>query len=584
MKSRSAFALRVRVIAICAVLVAIVLVGRLYVLQVVRGDEYRQEAENEYVRQSQNQVDRGSIFFTAKDGTEISAATIASGDTIALNPQKVVDPAAAYRTLKQFLPDLDEAAFLAKAAKKEDVYQEAARQVPADAGAKITAASVPGVQVLKETWRYYPGGPLAAHQIGFLAYGQDGVTLTGQYGLERYYDTALTRSANGLYVNFFADLFTNIRSELFSDAAGPGADLVTSIEPTVQSFLEGELKKYDDAWHPKIAGGIIMDPSTGAIIAMGSLPNFDLNDFRNADPSAFRDPLVANDYEFGSIMKAITMASGIDSGAVTPTTTYDDTGCITLDQKKICNYDLKARGVIPMQQVLSQSLNVGASFVALKMGTTTFAGYLKRFGIEEETGIDLPSEVSPLVANLGSHRQVEFATASFGQGIAMNAVAMTRALATLANHGEVPSPHVGVELDYGGGIRKEIGWSPPRAAISPESADTITRMLVTVVDTALANGKAKLPGYSVAAKTGTAQIAAPGGGYYPDRYLHSFFGYFPAFDAKFIVFFFALEPQGAQYASETWTQPFMDTTKFLINYYDIPPDRAPVASSTSLKR
>lgn len=579
MKSRSRFASRVRLLALGVILIAILFIGRLYVIQVMHGAEYRQQAENEYVKQSQNQVERGSIFFTAKDGTLISAATIASGDTVALNPKKLTDPAAAYERLKKYLPTLDQKTFLAKATQAGSVYQEVARRISKETGNAIIAEDIPGVEVLKETWRYYPGGSIAAHEIGFLAYGNDGVTLTGQYGLERYYNDTLSRSSAGLYVNFFADLFTNIRSELFSDDAQPGADLVISIEPTVQGFLESQLRKYDDKWHPRIAGGIIMDPATGNIIAIASTPSFDPNEFRKADPSLFQNPMVENVYEFGSIMKAVTMASGIDSGAVTPDTTYDDTGCITLDKSKICNYDLKARGVIPMQQILSQSLNVGAAWVANKMGTTTFTAYLKKFGVEDETGIDLPSEGTPLVANLSSNRKVEYATASFGQGLALTPVAMARVLATLAGHGKVPSPHIGLELDYGGGITKNLNWSPPRQAISAESADTLTRMLVSVVDTSLANGTIKLPGYSVAAKTGTAQVSDPSTHkYYTDRYLHSFFGYFPAFDAKFLVFFFALEPKGAQYASETWTTPFSDTTKFLINYYNIPPDRSPATS------
>jgi cell division protein FtsI/penicillin-binding protein 2 len=576
MRRRSEFANRVRAIAFVILAIAVVFIVRLYFLQVVHGSDYRTQAEKQYVRQSPDQVDRGSIYFTAKDGSLLSAASIASGNTIAMNPQKLTDPEDAYARLKEYLPGIEKEDFLAKAAKTEEVYEEVARQVPADIGQKITGENIPGIQVLKETWRYYPGKSLAGQTIGFLAYGKDGRTLTGQYGLERSYDSALSKTSGGLYVNFFADLFTNIRTKFFSGNDEPGADLETSIEPTVQRFLENELSTYADTWHPKVVGGIIMDPKTGEIVALASLPGFDPNDFKDADPSTFSNPLVQDDYEFGSIMKAITMASGLDSGSVTPETTYNDTGCITLDQKKICNYDFKARGVIPMQQVLSQSLNVGASWVALRMGTSTFTSYLKKFGIEDETGIDLPSEASPLVTNLSSNRSVEYATASFGQGIALTPVAMTRALATLANHGQVPSPHVGVTLDYGGGITKDLNWSPPREAISPETADTITRMLVTVVDTALQNGKVKIPEYSVAAKTGTAQIANPaGGGYYADRYLHSFFGYFPAFDARFIIFLYSFEPVGAQYSSETWTTPFMNTVHFLINYYDIPPDRAP---------
>ena len=580
MTAKAKFAYRIRFIAGAVILIGLVLLGRLYFIQVVHGKDFRAKAESQYVEQATNQIDRGDIYFTTKQGTHISAATIASGYTIALDPQKLGDSNATFDALKKLIPSLDASAFLAKAAKKDQVYVEAAEQVPSDAGDAISALKLPGVEVLASHWRFYPGGSLAAGTIGFLGYGADGTTLSGQYGLERYYNDALTHSDGGLFVNFFADLFTNIRAKFSSDTVEPGADLVTSIEPSVQQFLEEDLDQYAEAWHPDTSGGIIMDPHTGAIIAMATRPTFDPNDFKDADPESLGNPLVQHVYEFGSIVKALTMAAGLDSGAVTPGTTYNDTGCITLDKKKICNYDLKARGVIPMQQILSQSLNVGAAWVANQMGTTTFTSYLKKYGLEDETGIDLPGEASPLVANLLSPRQVEYATASFGQGIAVTPVAMARALATLANDGVVPSPHVGTELDYGGGITKTLGWSPPVRAISDETDREITQMLVTVVDTALANGKDKMPDYSIAAKTGTAQIEDPATKqYYPDRYLHSFFGYFPAYNPKFLVFFYAVYPKGAEYASETWTPPFINTVHFLINYYDVPPDRSPTDAS-----
>jgi cell division protein FtsI/penicillin-binding protein 2 len=317
-----------------------------------------------------------------------------------------------------------------------------------------------------------------------------------------------------------------------------------------------------------------MDPKTGEIIAMAAKPDFDPNGFTGSDVRTLSNPLVENVYEFGSTMKPLTVAAGIDAGVITPESTYNDKGSATFDKATIYNYDLKGRGVVSMQEVLNQSLNTGVAHVVGKLGTQKFKEYFIRFGITEETGIDLPNEESPLISNLESPRTIEYVTASFGQGIALTPIAMTRALATLANHGVVPAPHVGVELDYGGGIKKKIGWSPERQAITPESAEKVTRMLVEVVDTSLKGGTVMIPEYAIAAKTGTAQIAKKGErGYYDDRYLHSFFGYFPAYEPKFIIFLFASEPKGARYASETWTDPFMTAVKFLINYYNIPPDR-----------
>lgn len=572
---RAKFIFRVRIIAFAIFLIALVLIGRLYFVQVVHGDEYRLKAESQYVSQSTNRIDRGSIFFSPQIGVPISAATIESGYTIAINPSTLANPQKAYDTLKKFFPDLDVDDFLRRAGKEGDVYEEIKRRVPESVGQNILSQDVIGIEVLRERWRFYPGDSLAAHAVGFVGFAEDGTTVTGRYGLERFYNDALSQSDGGLYVNFFADLFTNIRSQLFESEVVPGADLVTSIEPSVQQYLESILVSYQESWRPKTSGAIVMDPKSGSIIAIAALPTFDLNTFNQSDIESFSNPLIESVYEFGSTMKPLTMAAAIDAGAVYPDTLYDDVGYAVFDGARIENFDGKARGRVSMQEVLSQSLNTGIAFVVNRMGTKTLRDYFERYGITEETGIDLPNEASPLVDNLTSPRQIEYVTAGFGQGIAITPVAMTRALATLANNGAVPSPHVGVELDYGGGIKKEIGWSPPRQAISPESAETVSRMLVEVVDTALKGGTVKIPEYTIAAKTGTAQIArVDARGYYTDRYLHSFFGYFPAYDPKFLVFLFAVEPKGARYASETWTDPFMETVKFLITYYDIPPDRA----------
>ena len=268
------------------------------------------------------------------------------------------------------------------------------------------------------------------------------------------------------------------------------------------------------------------------------------------------------------------MAAGLDSGAIVPETTYYDSGELTLDTFTIRNFDGRGRGTVPMQEVLNQSLNTGVSWIVTQMGKEQFRDYFLSYKLGSETGIDLPNEAFGLVDNLNSPRDVEYATASFGQGIAMTPIAVTRALATLGNGGHLVTPHIVKKINFIDGTEREMKYPEGTQVIKPETSEEISRMLTVVVDDALRNGTVALPNHTIAAKTGTAQIADPvNGGYYDDKYLHSFFGYFPSYDPEFIIFLYTVEPKGVRYASETLTTPFMDMTKFLINYYSIPPDR-----------
>lgn len=577
---RTEFTNRVRIVAVAVVVIGLLLVFRLYVLQIVHGADFRDRAEGQYAIPSSHYFDRGSIFFTPRGGLPISAATLDTGFTVALTPADVVNPSETYAILSEYI-ELDAEAFLAKAHKKDDPYEELARRIPLEVGKEIIDREIPGVRLYREQWRTYPAGAIAAQTIGFMGYGASD-TLSGQYGLERFYDDVLTKPNTGLYVNFFANIFANIRTSVFNGDKEPGANVITSLELDVQTFLEEVLQRYQAEWHAREVGAIIMDPSTGEIVALASLPSFDPNDLSRADSDAFANPLVEKVYEFGSIVKPLTVAAGIDAGVITPETTYNDKGSAVYDGSRISNFDGKGRGVVSMQEVLSQSLNTGVAFIMEELGADAFRSYFEKYGLREETGIDLPNEAEPLTANLDSPRTIEYVTASFGQGIAVSPVAMARSLATLANKGLVPAPHVATKLQYPGGLDKKLGWSPAKRAIREESAETVTRMLVKVVDTALRGGTVRIPELSVAAKTGTAQIARENErGYETDRYLHSFFGYFPAYDARFLVFLYAVAPQGARYASETWTGPFMESVRFLMTYYDIEPDRLPAATDAA---
>ncbi|MDO8481549.1 MAG: penicillin-binding protein 2 [bacterium] len=569
---RSSFARRALVLSWLFILGAVLLILRLYFVQIVHGNEYEREALSQYAEQSPDAGNRGDIFFKKKDGGLVAAAVMQAGWKIAIQPKVLADQNALYEKLNEIL-SIDKERFFTLAAKKDDPYEEIAFRVSDSAAAAVRKLKIPGVILVQDRWRMYPAETLSAHAIGFV--GFQGNKKVGVYGLERYYEDLLARVSSGLYVNPFAEIFTSMESLLARDPRTEVGDIITSIEPSVEQNVESVLEDFQKAYSPKSVGGIIMNARTGEIIAMAVRPDFNPNTYNTvSNPTVFGNPLVESIYEMGSIMKPLTLAAAIDTDAITPSTTYNDKGFVMKSGKKISNFDGKGRGVVSMQEVLNQSLNTGAVFAEDKMGNEIFAKYMHAYGLGEETGIDLPSEVAGNIRAIEKGVDVDYASASFGQGIAVTPIEMIRALGVLANGGKLPEPHVVTAVRYESGIVRSITPPTQKQILKPETVDIIATMLTEVYDKALLGGELKQEHYSIAAKTGTAQISIPGGGgYYSDKYLHSFFGYFPSHDPKFIIFLYAVEPQKEVYASHTLARPFLNITKFLINYYDIPPDR-----------
>lgn len=553
--------------------VAILLLVRAFYIQVIRHNYYTDIADRQYVSTTPINFDRGSVFFSHYQADLVPAAQLKTTYRIAIDPSAVTDPEALYSEMSKYVV-LDKDSFLERAKKKDDPYEEVAKDVSSDTVTLMRKDKLDGVTFVKDNKRAYPQEDLGAKVLGFV--GNDGVRMKGQYGIERYYNDVLTRTSSEQSVNFFAELFADIEATRMSNANKEEGDIVLTIDTEAERELHTVLVETKKEWNSDTIGGIVMDPNTGAIIAMDTLPSFDPNSFSQVkDATLFMNQNVSGVYEMGSIMKPITMASAIDSGAINEaTTTYNDTGFRDLNGYKVRNFDGKPRGPgTTMQTILDKSLNVGIVFLVEQMGSKTFQQYFKKFGIGEETGIDLPAEAGGLTKNLDSKVFVDSATAGFGQGIAITPIQTVRALAALGNGGKLVTPHVVDTIIYEDGTTKKIAQDDPIQILKPDTSERISRMLVHVVDTALKNGTYKMDHYTIAAKTGTAQMPKPGGGYYDDRYLHSFFGYFPAYEPKYIIFLYQTYPKGAEYASATLTDPFFEMVKFLISYYEVPPDR-----------
>lgn len=549
-----------------------IVLGRALYIQGWKHDYYVDLAEKQYISSAPINFDRGTIFFSSYQKEPVPVAQLRTTYRVAIDPSQISDAEEMYKKLSPYL-SLEKEVFIQKATKEDDPYEEIAKDISSDVVAILKLQKLSGITFVKDNRRAYPQEMIGSKVIGFV--GNDGVRVRGQYGLERYYDDVLSRVSSSQTVNFFAELFTNIEKTIISNVDRREGDILLTLDVEVERALHNVLAETKKTWGSDEIAGIIMDPKTGAILAMEGLPSFDPNNYKDVkDASFFLNRNISGVYEMGSIIKPITMASALDAGVIEEATTYNDLGSRELNGYTVHNFDKKARGPnTTMQMILGQSLNVGIVFLVEQLGVPKFQEYFKKFGLGTETGIDLPGEASGLTKNLDSNVFVDNATGGFGQGIAITPIQTIRALAVLGNGGHLVTPHVVDSIMYQNGDVKKIEQNEGEQVIRSETSEQISRMLVNVVDVSLKDGAYKMDRYSIAAKTGTAQMVKGSGGYYEGRYLHSFFGYFPAYDPKYIIFLFHTYPKGAQYASATLTDPFFSLVKFLISYYGVPPDR-----------
>src|SRR3989344_5910289 len=267
---KSSFLFRSRVFIFCIIVFSLVLIAKLFLVQIVHGGEYGEVADRQYATPSSNMYERGTIYFTRKDGQLVSAATQTVGYKVAIDPSKITDAEALYQKLSKIL-ELPHDEFITKTTKKNDPYEEVANHLTKEKADAVSALKVSGLSIFKEKWRFYPGGTLSAHTLGLVGYKGD--ELGGRYGLEREYNEELTRNGDSPYINFFAEVFSNINKTFFDGGVREG-DVITTIEPTVQNLLEKKLTEVKERYSVDSIGGIIMNPLDGSLYALAVKPDF----------------------------------------------------------------------------------------------------------------------------------------------------------------------------------------------------------------------------------------------------------------------------------------------------------------------
>jgi cell division protein FtsI/penicillin-binding protein 2 len=461
--------------------------------------------------------------------------------------------------------------------KKDDPYVPISKKVEEEEALALKNLKIEGLNYDMFQDRYYPERNVGSHILGFLGYVDD--TRKGRYGLEGFFERELAGTSATMQVSKSSTGDALPKSDQL-DKVEDGSDLILSINRSVQ-FETCRLLKAAVDRHGATGGSVvIMEPKTGAIIAMCAVPDFDPNNYREVgNIEVFNNPVIFDQFEPGSTFKAITMAAAVDQVKVGPSTTYTDKGYIMVEgwPKPIKNSDYESKGghgLTTMNTVLQDSLNTGSYFAMQSIGAPMFAEYVKRFGFGEKTGIELETETNGNISSMTGKkiRPVAAATASFGQGISATPIQMVNAYAVIANGGMLMKPFLVKAIVSPTGEQIITQPTQVRRVIANRTASLMTGMLVNAVENGHAK-RAKVPGYYVAGKTGTAQVASKDKKGYGDQTIQTFIGYAPANSPKFVMLTRLDDPKDSRFAESSAVPLFGEIATFVLNYYQVPQER-----------
>ncbi len=446
----------------------------------------------------------------------------------------------------------------------EGHYVALKRNVPISVTIALREASLAAIGIDEGTRRLYIGGPLASQLIGFVNAAGSGI------GIEGSYNAVLTGITGTQYLEFedYGRGIAYVPSQVIP--VRDGANVYLTIDMYIQYMAERELERVLKAEKSLTGTVVILDVKTAEILAAAGRPTFDPNAYGDVPLSVHNNPVVSSPWEPGSIFKILTMAAALEAKAIAPTSVFADKGKITVSGITISNLDGKAFGNITPAQILQHSSNVGMVQIVQLLGQDRFYEFMRKFGISRLTGVDLPGEVPGMLRMPGDPlwHTIDLATQSYGQGVQTTPLQMATSIACVANQGVLMRPHAVLKIEGAGGTEVP-GPQPVRKVISPETARTLTNMLVSVVDTTVT--QAKVPGYRLAGKTGTASIPTASG--YDEKDVSaSFVGYGPADDPQFLILIRIERPQVHKSGAEAAAPAFRNMAHWLLTYYKIPPD------------
>lgn len=574
---------RIKVLRLLYVVILLAVVVRLFYWQILRSDDLTAMAEQQHFTTSALKAPRGQIL--SADG-----AILATNQPIFLlyaNPRVLKDKEGTALKLAQTMTEVALSQLEGDTPAKIDPQEILARRddylsklnkdlawVPLEKNLslnvkqKLEKLGVEGLGFESGSARMYPEASSAAHLLGFA--GSDSLgRQTGYFGLEGFYNGELKGSGGELTEEKDARGLPILMGTFLKKEPQNGDTLVLNIDRTVQHIVEKRLKAGMEKYKAKDGSVVVMDPKTGAVVAMASYPNYDPNKFDNFPKEYFKNSVVASSYEPGSTFKVLVMAAALNENLVKPETKCDSCdGPVQISGYFIRTWDNKYYPDTTMTDVIVHSDNTGMAYVAKKLGLDKMYQYIQNFGFGALTQIDLQDESSPDIRSKNEWHEIDLATSSFGQGVAVTSLQMVRAVSAIANGGFLMEPHIVKEIRMKDKVKK-IEPKVVGHPLAETTAKTVAAMMVEAVE----KGEAKyliLKGYKIAGKTGTAQIPIAGH-YDPNKTIASFVGFAPADDPKFVMLVKYEEPSSSIFGAETAAPTFFEITKELLMYYNISP-------------
>ena len=553
---------RIRFLVLGFVVVFGVALARAAYVQVVEGGRYEQLASRQHRETIEIPAARGTIY----DRTGEPLAIGEQATTVYADPRNVVAPMkAAIKAGETLGIDPDELYPALRDRTKRFVYVE--RKADPVKAKDLEQLGVMGFGFYPEERRAYPQGRVAAHVLGFA-----GTDNKGLDGLEGSLDKTLAGKPG--YEIVVRDPLGRAIDVITSRKERAGRNVVLTLDHQLQASAEQLLANAVLRWRARGATAIVMDPRTGAILAMANAPTFDANSFSSAPADARRNRAVTDLYEPGSTFKIVTVAAALEDNIVAPDTSFRLAPTIDVADRTIREAHIRGTETMTVRQILSESSNVGTITIAQRLGGPELASWIDRFGFGKRTGVDFPGESPGLVLPYEDWSGSTIGTVPIGQGIAVTPLQMVSAYAAIGNGGVIPPAHLIAKV---GG--KKVQHGKGRRIVSRHTADRMTAMFRDVVVEGTGT-EAAIPGYTVAGKTGTANKAENGG--YVSKYVASFVGLVPARNPRLAILVMVDEPRGQIWGGAVAAPIFRDIARFALQYLEVPPDAPESKRSASL--